>query len=171
MFIRWVITIQRNFCLDHTEHEWRTWLSHHNGSPRSLVKGFILFTSLCDCSVKTELVCRDNYAKKSQPFPNRLHCVSTVFLELTSRQWGRCTENWTSDFGKFQQHPFCNFVPDSSWTVFTDRVPLLFRTRTNEWPLSFSKSSRVQRYELGVCQTFCFVVFCSTRNVVEHRHK
>ena len=46
---------KRNFCLDHTEHEWGTWLSHHNGSPRSLVKGFILFTSLCDCSVKTEL--------------------------------------------------------------------------------------------------------------------
>ena len=65
IFVGWVITIQRYFCLDHTEHEWGTRLPHHNGSPRSLVKGFILFTYLRDCSVKTELICRDNYAKNS----------------------------------------------------------------------------------------------------------
>ena len=41
-----------NFCLDGTEHGWGTWLSHHNGSLRSLVKEFILFTHLCDCSAK-----------------------------------------------------------------------------------------------------------------------
>ena len=71
--IRWVIIIQRNFCLDRTEHEIGSWLSHINGSHSSLVKGFILFTYLCDCSVKTELVCRYKYAKKSQSFPGRLH--------------------------------------------------------------------------------------------------
>ena len=100
-----------------TEHEWGTWVSHHNGSPRSLLKGFMLFTYLCDCSEKTELGCRDNYAKNSL---NRFQIGCIVYrqfsmsfaVELTSGQWGRCTENWTSAFGKFHQHPFCNFVPD-----------------------------------------------------------
>ena len=51
ILIRWVITIQRNFCLDHTEHNW---LSHHLiRSPWSFVKGFIFFTHFRDCSVKT----------------------------------------------------------------------------------------------------------------------
>ena len=63
-FLCWVITIQRNFCLDRTEHEWGTWLSHHNRSNRSLVKGFILFTYLCDCSVKTELVWQKQLCEK-----------------------------------------------------------------------------------------------------------
>ena len=77
----WVTTIWRNVYFDNTEHEWGTWLSHHNGS---LVKGFILFTYLCDCSVKTELVCRHTYAKNSL---NRFHIG--------------CAENWTSTFSKF----------------------------------------------------------------------
>ena len=34
------------------------------GCPRSIVKGFVLFTYFCDCSIKTELICRNNYAKK-----------------------------------------------------------------------------------------------------------
>ena len=60
IFVGWVITIQRYFCLNHTQHEWGTWLPHHNRSLRSFMKGSILFTYLSDCSVKTELVCRDN---------------------------------------------------------------------------------------------------------------
>ena len=78
IFIRWVITIQRNFCLDHTEHEWGTWVSHHNGSPRSLVKEFIL-TYQRDCSVNTELGCRDNYAKNSL---NRFQIGCIVYRQL-----------------------------------------------------------------------------------------
>ena len=31
----------------------------------SIVKGFVLFTHFCDCSVKTELIYRNNYAKNS----------------------------------------------------------------------------------------------------------
>ena len=107
---------------------------HHNKSLHSFVKGFILFTYLCDCSVKTELICRNGYAK------NSLNCFlsgskvnrqfSMFFAsELTSGQWCRSTENWTSAFSEFQQHPFCNFVPDSLWTVFTDRVPLFSEPR------------------------------------------
>ena len=49
--------------------------------------------------------------------------------ESTSGQWTRRAENWTSAFCKFQQHPFSYIVPYSLWTVFTDAVPLLFRTR------------------------------------------
>ena len=55
-----MLSLQRNFCLDRTEHDW---LPHHNMSPRSFVQGFVFFTHLCDCSGKTELVCRTNYAK------------------------------------------------------------------------------------------------------------
>ena len=69
------------------------------GLPVSLVKGFILFTYLRDCSVKTELVCRDNYAKNSL---NRFQIGCIVYRqfsmsfasELTSGQWSRSTENW-----------------------------------------------------------------------------
>ena len=90
-------------------------------------------------------------------------------FELTSGQWGRSTENWTSALSEFQ-HPFCNFVPDSLWTVFFYRVPLFLRTKTNEWPVSFSKSSCIQRYNSSACQTFLFIVFRSPWDDVEHRH-
>ena len=119
---------------------------------------------------------RDNYAKNSL---NRFQIGCIVYrqfsmsfaFELASGQWARSAENWTSAFCEFHQHPFSNIVPDSLWTVFTDTVPPLFRTRTNKWPLSFSKSPCVQRYEFGICQAFFFVVNWSTRNVIEHRHK
>ena len=58
---------------------------------------------------------------------------------------------------------FRQYVPYSLWTVFADTVL--------KWPLSLSKSSRVQRYEFGICQTFFLVVFRSKRNIIEHRHK
>ena len=55
--------------------------------------------------------------------------VKTIYHVLCFLSWpldhgGRNAENWTSAFSKFQEHPFFNFVPDSLWTVFTDRVPL-----------------------------------------------
>ena len=93
------------------------------------MNGFILFTYLFDCSVKTELVCSNNYAKNSL---NRFLVGCIVYrqfamsfaFELTSGQWSRGTENWTSALSEFQHHPFGNFVPNSLWTVFFDRVPL-----------------------------------------------
>ena len=110
ILIRWVTTIQRNFWLDHTEHDWGTWLPHHKGSHRSFMKGFIFFTYLRDCSVKTELVCRNNDAKNSL---NRFLVGCKVYwkftmsfvFELTCGQWSRSTENWTSDLSE-NQHPF-----------------------------------------------------------------
>ena len=42
-----IIIIQRHVCLDHAWHEWGTWLSSHNGCPRSIMKEFhILHTFL-----------------------------------------------------------------------------------------------------------------------------
>ena len=84
--------------------------------------------------------------------------MSFVF-ELTSGQWARSTENWTSALCEFHQHLFSNIVPDSLWTILFDGIPLFLGTRTNEWPWSFSKSSRVHRYKFGVCHTFCCVIF------------
>ena len=101
---------------------------------------------------------------------NRQFTTSFAFL-IDSEQWSGSTENWTSTLSEFQQHPFCNFVPDSLWSVLFDRVPLFLRTKTKERPLSFSKTSCIQRYESDICPTFFFIAFCSTRNVVEHRHK
>ena len=124
-------------------------------------EGFVLFTHFCDCSVKTELIYRSNHVKKSL---NRFQIGTIVYrqfsmafaFESTSGQWTCSTENWMSAFCEFQHHPFRNFVPNSLWTIFTDRVPLLFRTRTNKWPLSFSKSFCIQRYEIGICHDILF---------------
>ena len=80
IFVSQVITIQKHFCLDHAQHEWGTRLCSHNGSPRSFVKGFILFTHLCDCSVNTELVCRNNYAKNGL---NRFLVGCKVYRQFT----------------------------------------------------------------------------------------
>ena len=46
------------------------------------------------------------------------------------------------------------FCPILLWTVFTDRVPLLFWSRTEEWPLSCSKSLCIERNELSTWLEF-----------------
>ena len=76
-----------------------------------------------------------------------------------------------SAFKEFQQHLFLNMIPNSLWTILFHWRPLLFGTQTNQWQLAFSESFREQRCDFGVCQTFLFIVPCSTRNVVEHRHE
>ena len=88
--------------------------------------------------MKTELVCRNNYAKNSV---NRFLVGCIVYrqftmsfaFELTSGQWGRSTENWTSAFSEFNQHLFRQIVTDSLSTVLFHRVPLLFGTRTKSF--------------------------------------
>ena len=74
--ICWVITLQRNFCLERTEHDW---MLHHIRSTRSFVKGFILSAHVCDCSVKTEWFAETIMRKM---FPGRLHSETTVFRVL-----------------------------------------------------------------------------------------
>ena len=134
-----------------------------------------LFTYVCDWSITDwtalqkrsceSLNCFLNGSKVNRQF-------STSFAsELTSGQWSRSTENRTSAIGEFHQHLLRDIVQDSLRTVLFHKRPLFLSTKTNEWPLSFSKSSCIQRYESSVCQTFFFIVFCYTRNAVEHRHE
>ena len=74
------------FAVDvHTWHEQWIWLSFHNGSPRSIMARFTFFTHFCDCSVKTELIHRNNCAKNSfNRFKSRRNSVSTIFHHLCS---------------------------------------------------------------------------------------
>ena len=131
-----MIILQRHDCLDHTWHKRGTRLSSHNGSHRSIVKRFKNFTHFCDCSVKTGPIYRSKCAKNScnlfQVGTIVYRQFSTTFaFQHSSGQWARGSEDWMSAFCECHHHPFRHFVPDSLWTVFTDRVPLLFRTRTN----------------------------------------
>ena len=48
-------------------------------------------------------------------------------------------------FLQMSTYLLCNSVPFSSWTVFTNRVPFLFWSRSKEWPLSCSKSLCLER--------------------------
>ena len=173
-FSRWVVILQRNFCLDFTENNW---LSHHHiRFPWSIVKGFTFFTRFCDCSVKIELICRNNFSKNSLNCflvcskVNRQFSVPFAF-EITLGQWSRYTENWTSIIGEFHQYRFLDNVPNSLWAILNHWKPLLLGTWTNKWPLSYTKLVRKYGDDFSICQTFFSMVFLVTGNVVEHRHK
>ena len=127
------------------------------------------------CSVDTELIGRNYYAKNC--FNCWIICSEvywqfsmSVALEYTSGQWSRCTENRMSAFCKFQQHFFRDMIPSSLWAVLC-RIPLLFRTWSNKWPLPNTKSSRKYLHRFGISQTFIFVAFSVTGDVIEHWHK
>ena len=88
------------------------------GLPRSMVIGFIFFTHFCDCSVKTELIYRNNCAKN---ICNRFLAgtmvdrqFSTAFaFEHSSGHWTRGSEDWVSAFCECHHHPFRHIVPFS----------------------------------------------------------
>ena len=134
-------------------------------SPLLHGKLFVFFTQIWDCSVDTELINRNNCAKNSF---NRITIGTEVYwqfhtsfaLERSSWQWTRSTENWVS--------AFCN--PFSLWFVFVSRIPFLLWSRSEEWPLSWWKSSRTNWNEVSVQFTFLFIVWRSPWDVVEHRH-
>ena len=106
--------------------------------------GFKFFTHVCNCSVKTELIGRNNDAKNSfnlwiiRSKVNRQFSVSFAF-ESTPGQWSRCTENRMSAFCEFQQHLVRDMIPDSLWTILFHRMSLLFGTWSNKRPLSNTK--------------------------------
>ena len=124
-------------CLYHTWHEQWIRLSFHNGSPRSIGTGFTLFTHFCDCSVKTELIYTNNCAKNSF---NRFKVGAIVYrqfsttfaLKHSSGQWTRRSKDCVCAFTELKHHQLSNFVPFSLWTVFTNRVPLFLRSRSEE---------------------------------------
>ena len=161
-------------CLVRTEHNW---LPHpHITSLRSVVNGFIFFTHLRDCSVKTELIRRNNYAKKVSivvwvavkridKFPCPLLLSCPLENEVVARKSGHpLSANSTNIFST-------DIVLDSLWTVLFEGRPLFLRAGTNVWPLSCSNPPCIQGYDLSVCHTFLFIVFRSTGNVAEHRLK
>ena len=91
---------KKRFCLEHAQHEWATWFSSDNGLPRSVAKGLVLFAHLCDCSVKTELVCRTIMRKSLNRFQIGCRVYRQFYMsfgfESTSGQWTCSTENWTA---------------------------------------------------------------------------
>ena len=137
---------------------------------------FILFTYLSNCSVKTELVCRDNYAKNSF---NRFQIGCIVYrqfsmsfaYESTSGQCARSAEDWTTTFCEFQQHPF-SLLPVSTCGLFS----LIQYHFSEPGPMNdhfpaCSKSFRKKRNESNTWFAFFIIVFCSPWDVVEHRHE
>ena len=77
---------------------------------------FKFFTYGRHCSVDTELIGKNNYAKNSlncwiiSSKMYRQFSVSFAF-ELTPGQWSRCTENRTSALCEFQQHLVRDVIP------------------------------------------------------------
>ena len=97
----------------------------------------ILHISLCDCSVKTELVCRDNYAKNSL---NRFQIGCIVYrqfsmsfaFELTSGQWCRSTEKLDIRFQRIPIASFLQFSYTSSVIISLEFVFLNLRLTFGE---------------------------------------
>ena len=126
-----VVVLQRNFCLNLVENNW---LSHQRiRFTWSILMGFEFFTSVRNCSVKTELIGGNNYAKQS--FNCWIICSEVYWqfsmsfaFENTPGQRSRCAENEMSAFCEFQQHFVRNMIPSSLWTILFLRLPLLFRT-------------------------------------------
>ena len=75
-----IIIVKKRVCVDHIWHERKTRLFSHDGSSR--VIGFIFFTHFCDCTVKTELICRSSCAKYSC---NRFEVGTTVDRQFFHR--------------------------------------------------------------------------------------
>ena len=96
-------------------------------------------------------------------------------FKSTCGQWCRCTENWRKT-----GHPLStnsNNILSSILSQISCGLSSLIEYHFFSEPGSmndhgpFSKSSCIQRYDFSICQTFFFIVFSSTRNVVEHRHE
>ena len=60
--------------------------------PWSILMGFKFFTHVCNCSVKTELIGKNNYAKKSQLLDDPQQNVSTIFRVLCFWDFSRTVE-------------------------------------------------------------------------------
>ena len=111
------ITIQRHFCLDHAWHEWGTRLPSDNGSLRSYMASFVVFTHFCDCSVKTELIYRSNKQFESSPY--RHNSESTIFHVLCF--WA---DLWTMDLSHGTLDIHVLRIPTTSSLLFCP-IPLL----------------------------------------------
>ena len=174
VYLRWIVILQQNFCLDFTENNW---LSHHHiRLPWSIVKGFTFFTRFCDCSVKIELICRNNFAKNSlncflvcSKVNRQFPCPSLLRFHLdngvVTRKIGHpLSANSTSIFSSMMSQNFCGLFSTTENHFFSERGP-------TKWPLSYTKLVRKYGDDFSICQTFFSMVFLVRGNVVEHRHK
>ena len=151
-------------------------LSCQNKSPGSCLTGPVFITQIWDCSVDTELINRNNCAKNSF---NRITIGTEVYwsfstsfaFERSLGQWTRGSDNWVSAFSEFDHHQFSDSVPFSLWSFNVSRIHLLFWSRSEEWPSSWWKSSRINRSELGFRFAFLLTFFGSPWDVIEHRHE
>ena len=91
-----------------------------------ILMSFKFFPFVRHCSVDTELIGRNNYAK------NCFNCWIICSEVKTPGQWSRCTENRMSAFCEFLQHFVRDMIPSSWRTILFSRIPLLFRTWTNK---------------------------------------
>ena len=112
-------------------------------SPCSIMARVTFFTHFCNCSVKAELIYRNN------SFPGRRNSVLTISHHLFFWALFWIMDSWIGILGvgflQMSTYLLCNSVPFSSWTVFTNRIPFLFWSRSKEWPLSCSKSLCLER--------------------------
>ena len=118
------------------------WVSHHHIKlPWSIVERITLFTHVCDCSAKTELICSNNYAKNSlncflvDNKENRQFSVS-IDYELTPKLWHGKLDIL---FRRILPASYTRYNPKILEGYSLHRRPLLLGTWTNKWPLSSSK--------------------------------
>ena len=114
--------------------------------------GITFFTHFCDCSVNTELIHRNNCAKNSF---NRFRVGAIVYWQYSTAF--ALEHSLSLDNGLVDRNTGCplslnliiissgNSVTFSLWIVFVIRIPLLVWSRSEEWPLSWWESLRIER--------------------------
>ena len=114
----------------------------HDKSPYYCSTPSVLFTQVWDCSVDTELVNRNGFAKVWLVSPSALKWkyFPSFPSEHASGERTRCSENWVSAFSEIDHHQFSDSIPLSSWSFVVSGRPLCLWPRCEEWPTSCWKS-------------------------------
>ena len=81
------------------------------------------------------------------------------------------TECWMIGFCESQQHFLCSSVPRSIWFVIVSSVPLLFKSRPWERPMTARDSTSKLFNCLWIVFTYFIISFCIPYNVVKHWHE
>ena len=153
-------------------------LSHHNKSPCSYMAGFVFLTQMWDCSEDTELINRNNCAKKFQSFPDQRRSVLIIFHLLCFWAFFGTVDSWHAKLGVRFLQIFSSSIPRLCHIHLVvlrimSRIPHLFWSRSEEWPSFWWKIFLRMDRQRGVALAFAFpfIVFRSPWDVVEHRHE
>ena len=129
------------------------------------------------CSVDTELIDGNNYTKQ------QLCCrwiTVVVYRTVSSSCFSKSLEESTcssehqmSALSKINHHhqQFSHIIPQNVWFVTVLSVPLFFSSWSEEWPMSFKKSSGVRRNIWRNRPPKFSVSFFSPVNVFVHRYE